>query len=182
MRITKESKFYKNCPDCLKILYYSKKYKLERSIKNNSRCFSCSAKAKAKDLNYSKKLSEAIKKSWEDAPSRKEKQSDFFKNFWKNLSEEDKNALKKKMSDNFDRSDERINKIRQTMLELHKNKDFKEKFNKSNLNPELRLKRRENLLKQINDPSSKLNSKECKEKRIKTIKNTWLNKSMEEKK
>lgn len=41
MKITKDSEFYRNCPECDKTLYYSCKRYLERAENNNSVCRNC---------------------------------------------------------------------------------------------------------------------------------------------
>lgn len=181
MRDKKQTEFYKNCPICCKILYYSNKGKLSRSLKNNTSCQSCFAKKRAKDPNYIKKLSEGVKKSWEFDSERKKDQSEKFKKFWKNLSEEEKKSIRKNMSNNFNRSEERIEKARAISKKLWQNEDFVKKQKESYKNPETSEKRRQNILKQLMDPNSKINSKEVKQKRIASSKKTWEQKPQEEK-
>jgi very-short-patch-repair endonuclease len=176
------SDFFRNCPICNKTLYYSNKGKLIRANKNNNPCQSCFAKERAKSKEYRKILSEQVKKSWENADDRRKAQSLYQKNFWKNLSEQDKNNICEKMSNAFNRSEERIANIRKITNNLWANKEFREKWERSNNTPEVSEKRRNNMLKQHGDPNSKINSKESRQKAVESIRKNWENKSPEEKK
>jgi very-short-patch-repair endonuclease len=177
----KETNFFKNCPKCNEILYYSSKHHLNRSIKNNNSCQSCFAKDRAKSEIYKEKLSQAIKKSWENADDRKKSQSDYQKNFWKNLSEEERKSICEKMSQNFNRSEDRINSLREISKNLWKNQEFRDKWFEANNSEKISEKRRNNLLKQLRDPNSKINSEEVKIKKLNNFKKNWANKTEEEK-
>jgi len=168
----------RSCPSCLKELTYSDKYKLKRAISLNSLCLSCFAIQRAKDKNYINKLSNSIKKSWKE--ERKSLQSIKAKEYWKNLSLEEKTKIRKKMSENFNRSKERILKIKEFVKKLWNDPEYKNKILLSNLNPEVSNKRKNNLLKQLNDPNSKINSIESKTKRINSFKENWNSKTIEE--
>ena len=108
--------FSKECPSCKKILYYKSIYYLNSSIKKNSLCQSCFAKERAKSKEYREKLSNGVKKSWIGADDRKKEQSQNSKSYWKNLSEEDRKLICKKMSENFNRSEDRIKNLKDIFL------------------------------------------------------------------
>lgn len=174
------TEFFKKCPICNKILYYSDKYHLKKSIDKSTPCQSCFAKERAKSKEYREKLSKGVAKSWENADERKKLQSQQNKDFWKNLSEEERKNICNKMSEGFNRSEERINALRETSKSLWASKEFRDKWSKANNTPEVSEKRRVNVLKQLRDPNSKMNSKEVKIKKINNFKKNWKNKSPEE--
>jgi len=175
MKITK---FFKNCPSCNKTLYYADKYKLKRSLLQDTLCQSCFSKKRSCNKDYLKKLSKSIKLSW--TKERKIKQSIFFKNFWKNLSIYNKKAICQKMSNSY-LLNNRINQSKTNLIKAKNNPLFLTNFYKSIQNQNLVLKRKQNMLKQHLDLNSKLNSKEVKQKRIESFKKNWKNKSIEDK-
>jgi hypothetical protein len=60
--------FYKNCPKCNKIIYYSRKYTLIESIDKNRKCRKCSKKgiipSFLKDGKFSNETLQKISKTW----------------------------------------------------------------------------------------------------------------------
>jgi G:T-mismatch repair DNA endonuclease (very short patch repair protein) len=178
----KITEYFKPCPNCNKNIYYSNKYHLKKSINKKTQCQSCFAKQRAKSKEYREKLSQRVKKSWENAEERKKKQKEHQINFWKNLSEDERKIICDKMSENFNRSEERIDALKKFGKDLWSSEEFREKWLKANNSPESSEKRRNNILKQHRDPNSKLNSKEVKIKRLNNFKKNWKNKSPEEKK
>jgi hypothetical protein len=76
MKITKDSEFYRNCPECDNTLYYLNKRNLQRAENNNSVCRNCRKMPDSlkqtlseywkgkKRLNYPKTKKNTVKSKW----------------------------------------------------------------------------------------------------------------------
>jgi hypothetical protein len=54
---TNQSDWYKNCPNCNIVIYYSSKYNLHRSLENNTKCRSCKMSGKIHTATTRQKIS-----------------------------------------------------------------------------------------------------------------------------
>ncbi len=63
-----ETRYFKNCPICDKIIYYSHRGDLNRSIKNNSKCQKCMLTIRNKTNINSKRENNPMWKGHKDIP------------------------------------------------------------------------------------------------------------------